>query len=101
MRAYAKRKLAFDLDGTNDFTLALIQTSRRLLESVCREEIKSWMKERAYALKAPILNQLQLAQAELEHWEKTQQQSERKRRLRTILLTSLAAYLAVIPFFCI
>ena len=94
VRAYAKRQLAFDPEGSNDFTLALIQTSRRLLESVCREEIEAWMKKKAYELKAPIMNELRAAQEELELWKSTQQQSVRKSRLRTIGLTTLASYAA-------
>lgn len=96
VRAYAKRELAFDIDGTNDFTLALIQTSRLLLDSVCHDDIETWMEERAYSLKAPILNQLQSARAELEHWLKTRQRSERNRRLRTLFLTSIGTCLLVV-----
>ena len=96
VRAYAKRQLAFNLDKTNDFTLALIQAARRLLEPVFHKDIEKWTKNRAYALKAPILNQLKLAEAELEQWELTEKQSERRRRTFAILGAVTATYIVVV-----
>ena len=95
VRSYAQRKLALDLTQGNDFTLAIIQTARRLLASTCTDEIDTWVAARAYALKAPLEEQSRLADEELAQVQLQKRRFIRKRRTRTILATSVFAYLGL------
>ena len=64
MRAYARRKLALDLERGNTFTLAIIRTVTALMGESVEIDIERWANERAYALRAPLEEQYAAAEGE-------------------------------------
>lgn len=64
VRAFAKRRLALDLEQGNAFTLAIMRTVKALFGDALNSEITTWAEERVYALRAPL--EEQYANAELE-----------------------------------
>jgi len=57
VRAYARRRLPLDLDYGNQFTLAVMQSLKRLLGDDVAIEIDSWAEDRASGIRAPIEQQ--------------------------------------------
>lgn len=96
VRSYAQRKLALDLQQGNAYTLAVIQSARRLLASVCGEDISSWVSKRAYELRAPLEEQLSLAQEQLNYLEFERAKRAHRARRRSLLLTGGVAYGALV-----
>ena len=66
VRAYARRKLALDLELGNDFTLAIVRTMRSLFGDDIDPEIETWLSSRTAALREPIEVQLRDAEMEVE-----------------------------------
>lgn len=64
VRAYARRKLALDLERGNTFTLAIIRTVTALMGESVEIDIERWANERAYALRAPLEEQYAAAEGE-------------------------------------
>lgn len=84
VRAYAKRKLALDLEKGNVFTLSIMRVVSALLGEKIKNEIAGWSKKRSYALKAPIEKQYTNAEKELKFLLDAQHKLEhsfKKRRL--------------------
>ncbi|MBR7831857.1 ParA family protein [Actinospica durhamensis] len=65
VRAYARRSLALDLEEGNEYTLAIVQALRSLLDRDDREELEAWLGTRTAELKAPIRERLREAQMRL------------------------------------
>ena len=65
VRAYARRELALDLEEGNEFTLAIMRMVGVLFGEAIEAELRSWSKDRAYALKAPLEEQYENAEREL------------------------------------
>ena len=84
VRAYAKRKLALDLERGNAFTLAIIRTVTALMGQDAEIDIERWTRERAYALRAPLEEQYAAAEAELDAALREKNKLERIRRLRLL-----------------
>jgi MinD-like ATPase involved in chromosome partitioning or flagellar assembly len=66
VRAYARRKLALDLERGNEFTLAVVQTLRSILGDEIGTDLDGWLRSRVAALREPIQTQYQDAERELE-----------------------------------
>ena len=66
VRAYARRRLALDLERGNEFTLAIVQTLRSILGDDIGRELSDWLETRAAALREPIETQYGDAERELE-----------------------------------
>lgn len=64
VRAYARRKIPLDVVDGNEFTLAIMQSLKRLLGDDTEAEINEWANNRAAAIRLPI--QLQYRDAEKE-----------------------------------
>ena len=84
VRAYARRKLALDLERGNAFTLAIIRTVGALMGEDAEIDIERWANERAYALRAPLEEQYAAAEAELDAALREKNELERGRRLRLL-----------------
>lgn len=65
VRAYARRRLALDLENGNEYTLSIIQTIKSLLGDAISEELESWTKERAALIRQPIEDQYKDAERQL------------------------------------
>jgi cellulose biosynthesis protein BcsQ len=96
VRAYARRKLAIDLDRGNEFTLAIIQTLKSLLGEEIDEGLRGWLDARVATLREPVEIQYRDAEAELEGLIRARHEIEfrsRKRRLIAALFTTMVAAL--------
>jgi MinD-like ATPase involved in chromosome partitioning or flagellar assembly len=98
VRAYARRKLALDLDYGNEYTLAVMQTIKSLLRDTISAELQSWTKERAAVISQPIEDQYKDTEKELQTLIKEKykfdKKNENRRSYTTILLLSTFAIMA-------
>ena len=85
VRAYAKRSLPLDLEGGNEFTLAIMRVANVLFGEEIEEDVQAWSKGRAYALKAPLEEQYRDAEYELAQALEEKNHFEIRRRRRSIL----------------
>ena len=66
VRAYARRKLALDLEHGNEFTLAVMQTLRTLLGDTADEEIQAWAASKESEIRRPIEEQYRDIEMEIQ-----------------------------------
>jgi hypothetical protein len=66
VRAYARRKIALNLEVGNEYTLAVMRTLKMLLGEEVSEEITAWANQRAAVFRQPIENQYRVTEQELE-----------------------------------
>ncbi|MDO9392189.1 MAG: ParA family protein, partial [bacterium] len=57
VKAYARRRLAIDLENGNEHTLAVMQTIKTLFGESIIQEIETWIKGRVAAIRQPIEDQ--------------------------------------------
>ena len=91
VRAYARRRLALDLDKGNEYTLAIIQTMKSLFGDAISAELESWTNERAALIRQPIEDQYSDTEKRLKMLidEKYRaQKNVEKRRLFSVAITS-------------
>ena len=92
VRAYARRKTALDLEGGNEYTLAIKRTVESLFSDDISTDLDSWSKERTFALRAPLEEQYVLAESELSRAFEAKRKLDRKIRLRNFsIIYALAA----------
>jgi len=65
VRAYARRRLPLDLDYGNQFTLAIMQSLKKLIGEDLASEIDKWAEGRASSIREPIEEQYRDAEIEL------------------------------------
>jgi MinD-like ATPase involved in chromosome partitioning or flagellar assembly len=96
VRAYARRRLALNLETGNEYTLAVRQTLATLLGEQLADDMKKWAKEREAALRHPIVEQIRDTEKELEGllMEVNWQERRKERRRLFTEITSLTAALA-------
>lgn len=100
VRAYAKNKLALDLERGNAFTLSIMRVVNSLFGEKVEIEIKEWSDNRSYALKAPVEKQYQNAEKELQFMLEAKNQLELKiKRKRLLRLYAFFLPLMLIPIF--
>lgn len=97
VRAYAGRKLALDVEKGNVYTLAIMRAATALLGDEIHEEINSWSKERAFAIKEPIERQYQNAEKELTFAIKSMHDLDLTKRRKKLIRT----YILVLPLILI
>jgi cellulose biosynthesis protein BcsQ len=85
VRAYSRRSLALDLVEGNDFTTAIVQTLRTMLDGADRDELEEWLSQRVRALREPIDQQLRETEAQLVALRAASAYAERAERLRSVL----------------
>ena len=66
VRAYAKRKLALDLNKGNVFTLAILRTVKELFGEEIGDDISEWKKEKTFELREPLEEQFSHLEKELQ-----------------------------------
>lgn len=100
VRAYARRQLPLDLNYGNPFTLAVMQTLKKLLGDTVASEIDEWAKNRASNIREPIENQYQDAEKELsgllEEKFFLENQSFRRRLMRIFMVSIIPITLIII-----
>ena len=101
VRAYARRKLALDLENGNEHTLAVIQTLKSLLGESISTEIDVWTNGRAASIRQPIEDQYADTERQLDALmeEKWASIDESRRRTFTNILSLVGltgAFLAIL-----
>jgi len=94
VRAYARRKLALDLESGNEYTIAIVQSLRSIFAEELEEEINIWLEARGNALKEPIETQIGDLEKQLEEVLLERDQRSRsweRRRFLRLLESSLVA----------
>jgi cellulose biosynthesis protein BcsQ len=102
VRAYARRRLALDLEKGNEFTLAVVQTLKSILGDEIRAELDSWLLSKTSALREPIETQYSDAEKELESLireHRLTSQSEAGRQGFRDLTSALGLLLVVLEIF--
>lgn len=89
VRAYARRRLALDLEKGNEFTLAILQTLRSLFGDEIGEELRSWLELRAASLREPIETQYHDAERELEGLMRERYYAARRAQQSRLVLMSV------------
>ena len=85
VRAYARRRLALDLENGNDFTLAIIQTLKSLLGDTISTELQSWTKQKAALISQPIEDQYKDIEKELQFILKEKYELEKRAENKKII----------------
>ena len=99
VKSYAERKTALDLERGNEYTLAIKRTIEALLGDYIRNDLDAWAEERADALKAPLDEQCQRAESELELALGAKRDLERRNRMRILLqIYPVVAVVTGVPF---
>jgi MinD-like ATPase involved in chromosome partitioning or flagellar assembly len=91
VRAYARRKLALDLERGNEFTLAVVQTLRSILGDEIGEDLDGWLSSRTAVLREPIQTQYQDAERELESLIREQAKIKLREDKSRLLRRNIAA----------
>lgn len=98
VRAYARRKLAIDLDKGNEFTLAVMQTLKSLLGDAISRELDDWVTKRSTLIREPVEQQYHDVEKRLNDLLEMKMNMEKKYRLRTKLIRTggfIAIYLSL------
>jgi cellulose biosynthesis protein BcsQ len=100
VRAYARRKLALDLNRGNDFTLSIIQTLKSLVGDIVAGEIQEWLDQKATLIKEPVKSQLEFMHQKLEMMYLAKERSRRNILLfRAIAVTTVVGFILVFFYF--
>jgi MinD-like ATPase involved in chromosome partitioning or flagellar assembly/uncharacterized membrane protein len=101
VRAYARRRLALDLEKGNEFTLAVVQTLRGIFADEIERDLDEWLSTRTEALREPIQTQYLDAEHELEalflERNSIRNEARLKRRRKFIVLQSALVVLTMVP----
>jgi hypothetical protein len=81
VKAYARRKLALDLEFGNEYTLAIMKTLKILLGEDISNQIDNWAKQHSSLIREPIVIQYEDIERKLFVIKKLKSQYERKRYL--------------------
>ena len=97
VRAYARRSLPLELSHGNAFTLAVMQTLKRLLGEDTSKLIDEWAEGRAAQIREPLEQQYVEAETELENLLREKAERERLTALRRVSYTALATTMVALP----
>jgi MinD-like ATPase involved in chromosome partitioning or flagellar assembly len=99
VRAYARRSLALNLEEGNEHTLAILQALRTLLGDEIAQSLDQWLENRAAAIRAPVRDQAEETERELQHIVRQRIERERMRQMRqwvSAIGTAVTALIAAI-----
>jgi len=107
VRAYARRRLAIDMERGSVHTLAVMQTAQSLFGEEIEWEIDHWKQDKEELLREPVRDQLDAIETEIVQTERTAIETEHQlrdlqqkpRRIAAELIVGLFAALAVIAGF--
>ena len=100
VRAYAKRTLALNLEIGNEYTLAIMRTVEVLMSDGIGQQIEEWIKERAYAIRAPLEEQYKATEQELELALGKRFHVMQEQR-RSVIMQTYGVMSAVVVFFAL
>lgn len=103
VRAYARRRLPLDLAYGNPFTLAIMQTLKRLLGLEVSSEIDQWADGRASSIREPIEDQYRDAEKELRGLLEQKVFMDKRSATRRLIwimpfVATISVMIAIIPF---
>jgi len=100
VRAFARRRLAIDMDRGNDYTLAIMQTAYSLLGEEIEEEINRWKQDKEESIREPARNQLEAIEEEISVTEQvridTEYQLRDLQRRSTTFFRNFITYIGII-----
>lgn len=96
VKAYARRKLALDLEYGNEFTLAILQTIKVLLGDEIKNEIDDWVENKSAIIREPIQTQYQDAKIQLENLYANAQKQKIKKSRKTLLKLAITSILGIL-----
>lgn len=104
MRAFARRRLAVDMETGNDYTVALMNTASSLLGEEIEERINRWKQEKEEFFRAPARSQLEAIEEEISIMEHMAIQTDYElknlqQRFISFLMVSIPVLGAVIAVF--
>lgn len=108
VRAYAKRKLALDLQNGNVFTLAIMRIVRELFGDEVEKDIDKWKEEKTFALREPLKKQYNQIEKELQgffelrnhiSYEKNRRVFRRELFIKLGIISIFISFLVFISFF--
>jgi cellulose biosynthesis protein BcsQ len=85
VKAYARRKLAIDLETGNEYTLAIMQTIRALLGEDIDKPLEEWSREKSSVIREPISEQYSAIENELKAIIAFKYKIEKKKERRRYL----------------
>lgn len=95
VRAYARRRLALNLDEGNEYTLAVMQTIKSLLGDEITKDLTEWSKQKADLIRRPILDQFEKVEHQIEALSEERRRTRSRRLVRLLMPVSLLLSLAV------
>lgn len=100
VRAYARRRLPIDFEYGNQFTLAIMQSLKRLLGDGLSSEIDKWAEGRASSIREPIDEQYMDAENELKGLLQQKEQLNKKVEFRKLsrVIVSLSFLITIAIF---
>lgn len=103
VRAFARRKLAIDMESGNDYTLAIMQTASSLFGEEIEEETNRWKQNKEESLREPARRQLQAIEEEISLMEEARIRAEYElkrlqRRVENVRMFSITGLLALLAY---
>lgn len=101
VRAFTRRKLAIDMESSNDYTLAIMRTASSLFGEEIEEQINRWKQDKEEFFRAPARSQVEAIEEEISLMEQAQIQTEYKlksvrERLESFRIISVVTLVGVI-----
>lgn len=98
VKAYARRRLALDLENGNEYTLAIVQTIKTLLGDDIAPELEQWVKERSAAIRQPLEDQYTDLEQQFKNsvWERIEFERQEVKTKYVGLLNISAIFITVL-----
>jgi cellulose biosynthesis protein BcsQ len=96
VRAYARRRLALDVERGNSFTVAIVQTVRSLFGDDIESDIREWLVNRADVIRQPIAQQYNDLERELQSIIRLSAEADQRQRMREARQKTILAMVGAI-----
>ena len=96
VRAYARRALPIDLEVGNEYTLAVVQTLKSMLDEDTRLQLEIWLESRTAEIQEPVKVQLDEARRELSALKRQRAKIQTRERLIKEFANSLSLLIGVL-----
>lgn len=95
VRAYARRKLAIDMEEGNEFTIGIMQTLKTLFGDLISREIDIWLNNKVESIKKPIFRQYFDVKNDLERLKDLQLQNKKRKLLIEVCFNAVLVTAAI------